>query len=128
MPVNERDEWLQESQEYFREVQAYNTTIITVGYGTFFALLLFLQDKAPGRHLFLAGLLVAVSAAVFVAYELTAQIRLAWGLRKIGAEGQRFFRHWAAFFIPSLLLAIAGATILIVAFLGQLLSNVSQLG
>ena len=114
------DQWLQETQTYFREVQAYNTTVITVGYATFFGLLFFLHDKVESPLLFWAGLLVILSAAFFVAFELIANIKLALELRKIGAEGNRFFRFWAAFFIPSVLLAAAGAVLLIIVFLRNL--------
>ena len=120
MTDQSREQWLKDSQDYFREVQSYNTTIITVGYATFFALLVFLQDKVKSPLIFWAGLLVAISAAIFVSYELANQIKLAWELRRLGDEGKRFFRFWACFFIPSLLLAVAGACLLDYLFLGRL--------
>lgn len=120
MTDQSRDQWLKDTQEYFHNVQSYNTTIITVGYATFFGLLLFLQGKVKSPLLFWAGLFVALSAAVFVSYELINQVKLALDTRKAGAEGKRFFRHWALFFIPSVLLAAAGAALLVYLFLCNL--------
>ena len=115
-----RERWLKDTQDYFREVQSYNTTIITIGYATFFGLLLFLKDKIQSPLLFWAGLLVALSAAIFVAFELANNIKLALEARKAGAEGERFFRYWASFFIPSVLLAAVGAGLLVYLFLCEL--------
>jgi len=120
MTEQSHDQWLKSTQEYFREVQSYNTTIITVGYATFFALLFFLQDKVKTQLIFWAGLFVALSAAIFVAYELINHIKLALDMRKVGAEGKRFFRYWATFFIPAILLAAAGACLLVYVFLRNL--------
>ena len=120
MTEQSREQWLKDTQNYFREVQSYNTTVITVGYATFFGLLLFLQDKVKSPLLFWAGLFVAISAAVFVSYELVNHFKLALDMRKAGAEGKRFFRYWASFFIPSVLLAAAGAGLLVYVFLCNL--------
>lgn len=120
MTEQSREQWLKSTQDYFREVQSYNTTVITVGYATFFALLFFLQDKVKTHLIFWSGLFVALSAAIFVAYELVNHIKLALGLRKAGAEGKRFFRYWAFFFIPSVLMAAAGASLLVYVFLCNL--------
>jgi glycosyltransferase involved in cell wall biosynthesis len=118
--TDSRDQWLKDTQDYFREVQSYNTTIITIGYATFFGLLFFLQDKVESRLLFWAGLFVALSATIFVAFELTNNIKLALDMRKTGTEGKRFFRYWATFFIPSVLLAVAGASLLVYLFLSKI--------
>lgn len=122
MTNQSRDQWLKDTQEHFREVQSYNTTVITVGYATFFALLAFLQDKVKSPLIFWAGLLVALSAALFVGYELSNQIKQALEVRRTGAEGKRFFRFWAWFFIPSVLLAACGASLLVYLFLAALRS------
>ena len=97
MTDQSREQWLKDTQDYFREVQSYNTTVITVGYATFFGLLFFLQDKVKSPLLFWAGLFVALSAAIFVAFELINNIKFALDTRKAGAEGKRFFRYWAFF-------------------------------
>lgn len=115
-----REQWLKDTQDYFREVQSYNTTVISVGYATFFGLLFFLQDKVHSKLLFWAGLFVTFSAAIFVAYELISNIKLALDMRKAGAEDKRFFRYWASFFIPSALLAAAGGGLLVYLFLYNL--------
>lgn len=120
MTDQSREQWLKETQDAFRDVQSYNTTIITVGYATFFGLLFFLQDKVHSKLLFWAGLFVTLSAAIFVAYELTNNIKLALDMRKAGAEGKRFFRYWASFFIPSVLFAAAGGALLVYLFLCNL--------
>ena len=120
MTEQSREQWLKDSQDYFRDVQSYNNTIITVGYGTFFGLLLFLQDKVKSALLFWAGLLVAASAALFVAFELTNHIKLAWSMYKIGSIEKRFFRLWAFFFVPAVLLAVAGAALLVYLYLCNL--------
>jgi hypothetical protein len=120
MTDQSREQWLKDTQDYFHQVQSYNTTIITVGYATFFGLLFFLQDKVQSPLLFWAGLFVALSAAIFVAYELASNIKLALDMRKSGAEGKRFFRYWASFFIPSVLLAATGAGLLVYLFLCKL--------
>lgn len=46
----DREKWLEDTESYFRNVQSYNTTIITVGYATFFALLAFVHEKAPSKR------------------------------------------------------------------------------
>jgi glycosyltransferase involved in cell wall biosynthesis len=115
-----REQWLKDTQDYFREIQSYNTTIITVGYATFFGLLFFLQDKVHSQLLFWAGLFVALSAAIFVVFELINNIKLALDICKAGAEGKRFFRYWAFFFILSVLLAVAGSALLVYLFLCKL--------
>jgi hypothetical protein len=120
MTDQSREQWLKDTQDYFHQVQSYNTTIITVGYATFYGLLFFLQDKVQSPLLFWAGLFVALSAAIFVAYELASNIKLALDMRKSGAEGKRFFRYWASFFIPSVLLAATGAGLLVYLFLCKL--------
>ena len=120
MTDQSRDQWLKDTQDYFRSVQSYNTTVITVGYASFFGLLFFLQDKVQSSLLFWAGLFVALSAAVFVAYELINNIKLALDARRAGAQGKRFFRYWASFFIPSVLLAATGAGLLVYLFLCKL--------
>jgi hypothetical protein len=117
-----REQWLKDVQDYFKEVQSYNATVITVGYATFFGLLIFLQEKIRSPLLFWAGLCVALSAGTFVAYELVNQIRLALEMRQAGKEGKLFFRYWAGFFIPSLALATAGVALLVYLFLGNLRS------
>ncbi|MCO5056208.1 hypothetical protein [Thermomonas sp.] len=117
-----REQWLKDIQDYFRDVQSYNTTVITVGYATFFGLLFFLQDKVHSQLLFWAGLFVALSASIFVAFELINNIKLALFQRKSGAEGKRFFRFWACFFIPSVLLAAAGGSLLVWLFLCKLVA------
>ncbi|MGD1895490.1 MAG: hypothetical protein ACFB16_00910 [Phormidesmis sp.] len=111
---------LKDSHEYFREVQSYNATIITVGYGTFFGLLIFLQDKVKSPLLFWASLSISISAAAFVAYELINNIKLALTTRRAGMEGRRFFRYWAYFFIPSVLFAALGTGLLVYIFLRNL--------
>lgn len=116
-----RDQWLKDTQDYFREVRSFNTTVITVGYATFFGLLFFLKDRVTSPILFWAGLFVVLSAAIFVAYELINNIKLALQTRKAGAEGKRFFRYWVWFFIPSVLLA-AGTSLLVYVFLSSLLA------
>lgn len=120
MSNQSREQWLKDTQEYFREVQSYNTAVITIGYATFFGLLFFLQDKVHSKLLFWAGLSVALSAVIFVAYELISNIKLALDMLKSGAEGKRFFRFWALFFIPSMLLAVIGVGLLVFLFLCNL--------
>lgn len=115
-----REQWLKDMQDYFKEVQSYNTTVMTVGYATFFGLLIFLQDKVKSPLVFWAGLFVAISAGTFVAYELVNQIKLALETRRVGKEGQLFFRYWAWFFIPSLMLAAVGVALLVYLFLCSL--------
>jgi hypothetical protein len=112
MTDQSREQWLKDMRDSFKEVHSYNITIITVGYATFFGLLIFLQDKVKSPLLFWAGLFVALSAAVFVAYELVNHIKLALDMRRAGQDGKQFFRYWAAFFIPSVALAAAGAAFL----------------
>jgi len=117
---SDRGQWLKDSEEYFRHVKSYNTTVITVGYATFFAALLFLADKTSSRLVFWALLCLVTSAAIFVTYEMVANIRLAVQASKVGQEGARMFRFWAAFFIPSLLLGALGVILLVALILCEL--------
>jgi hypothetical protein len=117
-----REQWLKDIDAYFKSVKSYNTTVISIGYATYFGLLVFLHDatRAKSALMFWSGLFVAISAIIFVAYELITNIKLSLETRKAGAEGRRFFRFWAFFFIPSLLLAAAGILILVIMFLREL--------
>lgn len=115
-----REQWLKDAQGYFKTVQSYNTVVMTVGYATFFGLLFFLQEKLQSPLLFWAGLFVALSATIFISFVLVDQIRAALELRRLGQEGQQFFRYWAWFFIPSVLLAAAGVVLLVYMFLCHL--------
>lgn len=112
--------WLEDSEKYFREVQAYNTTIITIGYATFFGVLLYIKDKLNSPLIFWATLLVIISAVIFVSYEIINNIKIALALRKIGEIENRFFRYWAIFFIPSLLCAVIGTAFLLYLLLKSL--------
>jgi len=112
-PNNERTQWLTDSEEFFRHVQSYNTTVITVGYATFFAALLFLSEKTSSVLVYWALLALVVSAAIFVAYEMIANIWLAVLASKAGRENKRMFRFWAAFFVPSLSLGVLGLGMLV---------------
>ena len=95
-----REQWLKDSDAYFKSVKSYNTTIISIGYATYFGLLVFLYDatRAKSVLMFWSGLFVTLSAMIFVAYELITNIKLSLETRKTGAEGRRFFRFWAFFF------------------------------
>jgi hypothetical protein len=115
-----RDQWLRDTENYFRQIQSYNSTVITVGYGTFFGLLLFLQGKVDGKKLLIAAILILGSAACFVGYELHNNIKTAIQISKIGNEGKRMFRYWAWYFVPSLLLAVSAVGLLACLFIGAL--------
>lgn len=115
-----REQWLKDSEEYFRHVKSYNTTVITVGYATFFATLLFLSERISNTILFWALLLLVISSTFFVAFEMIANIKLAVQASKAGREGKRAFRFWAAFFVPSLLFGMLGVALLVVLILCQL--------
>ncbi|MEE8190116.1 MAG: hypothetical protein V3T79_00810 [Candidatus Scalindua sediminis] len=117
---SKRAQWLKDSEKYFRHVQSYNRTVITVGYATFFAALLFLSEKTSSPLVFWALLFLVVSAAIFVTYEMVTAITLAVQASKAGKEGKRLFRFWAAFFVPSLLLGVIGLAILVGIILCQL--------
>jgi hypothetical protein len=122
MTDESRVQWLKDIDDYFNRVKSYNTTVISIGYATYFGLVVFLHDAARAKSalMFWSGLLVALSAIIFVAYELITNIKLSLETRKAGAEGRRFFRFWAFFFIPSLLLAAAGILVLVIMFLREL--------
>jgi hypothetical protein len=78
MNERSRNQWLEESEAYFKQIKAYNSSVVSFGYVTLFGLLVFLRDadKTKDVLLFWAGLLVALSAIIFVGYELIEQIRL----------------------------------------------------
>jgi hypothetical protein len=122
MTDESREQWLKDIDDYFNRVKSYNTTVISIGYATYFGLLVFLHDatRAKSALMFWSGLFVALSAIIFVAYELITNIKLSLETRKAGAEGRRFFRFWSFFFIPSLLFAAAGIFILVIMFLREL--------
>ena len=119
-----RNQWLEESEAYFKQIKAYNSSVVSFGYVTFFGLLVFLRDadKTKDVLLFWAGLFVALSAIFFVGYELIEQIRLSLEMRKLGIDGRRFFRFWAFFFIPSVILAAMGVLCLLWLFLRELVA------
>ena len=119
-PDSERIQRLKDSEEIFRNVKSYNTTVITVGYATFFAALLFLSDKTCSPLVYWALLALVISAAIFVAYEMFSSIFLAAQVSKAGREGKHMFRFWSAFFIPSLVLGVLGLGILVWLILSKL--------
>lgn len=110
---NEREQWLKDSEEFFHQVKTYNTTVITIGYATFFAALIFLSNKTSSSLVYWAILALVLSAAIFVAYKMISNITLAVKASKAGKENKRMFRFWAAFFIPSLTLGVLGLAILV---------------
>jgi hypothetical protein len=116
------EQWLKDIQAYFREVQSYNTTVITVGYATFFGLLAFLEDKIDSWLLFVAGLLIAISAVIFAGYELVRNIHRAWEAHKIAADDKSFSRFWFICFTSSVMSAAVGVGLLLWLFLGKLLA------
>jgi len=74
---------------------------------------LFVSQKTSSPLIFWALLFLVSSAAIFVSYELIANIRLAVETRRAGKEGKRFFRFWTTFFVPSLALAVIGLALLV---------------
>ena len=115
-----REQWLKDSENYFRSVQSYNSTVITIGFGTFFGLLLFLQGKVSNKLLFIASILIIISAGIFITFELINNISLAIQTSRLGKEGKRFFRFWAWFFIPSVFLAVVAIILLVSLFVSNL--------
>ena len=77
MNLDDKVKWLAETEAYFKQVQSYNTTLISIGYATGFACLIYLSDKSNSRFAYLAVLFLVLSAAVFVSYEIVNHIRLA---------------------------------------------------
>ena len=120
MTNKEQEQWLKNSQDYFKEVKAYNTAVMTVGYATFFGLLIFLQKSINSPLLFWAGFFIILSVIIFISHELVNQIKLSLDLRILDTEGKRQFRYWAWFFIPSLLFAVTGIVLLVYLFLSHL--------
>lgn len=110
----EREKWLEDTEKAFNHVKSYNTTIITIGYATFFAVLLFLKDKVDNSLTKYSLIFIVISAAIFASYELMNSIKSAVEWSKHGKEGKRFFRLWASFFIPSLILAAIAVVLIIV--------------
>lgn len=120
MKNDDYNKWLEDSEKYFKEVQSYNTTIMTIGYATFFGILLYIKDKYQSPLIFWAALLVTISAVFFVSYEIVNNIKIALGLRKAGEIENRFFKYWASFFIPSLFCAVIGTAFLLYLLLKNL--------
>jgi hypothetical protein len=117
---DERDRWLEETEKFFGLSKSYNTSIISIGYATFFGCLIFLSTKTDSPLLFWAVLALVLSATVFVSYELMTNIRLARECSRAGEEGKRVFRRWKYFFLPSLALGAVGVAILVVLILIEL--------
>ncbi len=117
--THDLDTWKRETEEVFGKAKAYNSTIITVGYGTFFACLFYLRKGANSVLVFWALIAVIASAVIFVAYEIVSNIQIARTVSKTGEEGKRFYRYWPRFFVPSLLLGVTGVSLLVVLLLGQ---------
>jgi hypothetical protein len=115
-----REQWLRDCESFFRSVQSYNSTAITIGYGTFFGLLLFLQGKVNARLLYVAALCMVISGSLFVGFELFQNVKLALQAQKAGKLSNQLFRFWAAFFIPALLFALCGVGTLVYLFLCNL--------
>ena len=110
----EREKWLEDTEKAFNHVKSYNTTIITIGYATFFAVLLYLKDKVDNSLTKYSLIFIVASAAIFSSYELFNAIKSAVEWSKHGKEGKRFFRFWASFFIPSLLLSVIAIILIMI--------------
>jgi hypothetical protein len=104
------------NQDYLKEIRSYNASIITVGYATFFGLLLYLKDKVDSSLLHWSGLSITLSACIFVFFEIINQIRKAIELWKIGGKEKLFLRYWFCFFIPSLIFTTIGVGLLLYLF------------
>ena len=110
------EEQKKSNEEFFQQTQNYNKSIVTVGYATFFGVLLYLSGKgvAPSEIKWALLALVA-SALVFVLWELWRQIDMSFEASKAGQFHKQYFRTWGITFFTSVLLGlIAVATIVYV--------------
>lgn len=97
--------------DFFERVKSYNTTIISIGYGTFFAILLIAEKNVPHPILKYSFIAILISASTFLLYEIINQVIFAWQTRKVGPEWR--FRYWSVFFITSFLFGLSGVILLL---------------
>lgn len=104
---------IENTREYFRQVKSYNTSIITIGYASFFAVLFYLREHLENNLTKYALICIVISASIFTLYELSNTIRQAHELNKHNRE-ENFFRFWCCFFYPSLFLAVVAVILIII--------------
>lgn len=76
----------------YDRAHAYTNAIILAGYAAFFAIWSFTRDMVPDRPELLAALLMTISCAVFVGWELLQMISRTWTLLKVTAAFGRSSR------------------------------------
>ena len=122
--------WERAMEKMFDRAKSYNSTVISVGYATFFGCLVFLSNKVESSLVYWALLLVIGSALIFVMYEIAFNIKMARHFAKSGEVGEKHYRLWPVFFVPSLLLGFAGLGLLVWLVVGQFrpVDQAGQLG
>lgn len=98
----------------------YNQTVIAIGYSVGFGILFYLRRDVWTWMLPVILLALVMSACIFAAFEVIANIYLVKCLNKLWRgtpiDGSLWFtvRYWHLFFYPSLAFAVLAATMLVI--------------
>lgn len=77
------DVYLKAIDEHFRKGNAYNNTVVAIGYGSFFALWSFMSDKIAPFVADFVAVALALSAFCFFAWEVCRMVAEAWVTREV---------------------------------------------
>jgi hypothetical protein len=121
----------------YSKATAYSNVIIIAGYVALFSIWSVMRDKLPGKAMFVVALLITLSAALFVLFEvfkmvasgiyfrkITKSLEGVGGpelISKIQQEGKRFelsvARVWIFVLVPTLFFGLAALGVLVYYFL-----------
>jgi hypothetical protein len=128
----------------YGQTSAYTNLVLAAGYAGSFALWQFMEKFISVRARFTSALLLTISLALFVGYELQKMVKESWKMRHLAdaiiriPEARRFevvqailmhrqireARVWAVFVIPTAATGLAAASLLVAVFVAKLFGYV----
>ncbi len=76
--IEENESFLKTVKEEFQILNQYNTTIISVGFASFFAMAVFVKDGADKTFFLWAIISMSISISIFVIHELIRSLYYSW--------------------------------------------------
>lgn len=121
------DKWQRTIDDMAQRVKSYNHAVVSVGYATFFGALVFLEKSAPSPWVYIALLLIVVSASIFAVYALIEEVVTIFKVRSVDRHwgGLQGYKRWALFFLTSLLCAVVAVAIIIFIIICNIIKNIN---
>lgn len=121
------DKWQRTTDEMAQRVKTYNHAVVSVGYATFFGALVFLEKSAPSPWVYVALLLIVVSASIFSVHALIEEVVTIFKIRSVDNRwgGLQGYKRWALFFLASLLCAVVAVAIIFSVIIDNIVKNIN---